>query len=231
MKRERRVSFVMFLFLCSFCVCLSVCFIQTARSRDDFTVFMCDLESVTPLLTRRGSDVGAATSTTSGRSLLHQGRSSVTTATTAPAAAQAPVRRAETTPPSFVAATTTVTTPATAAGVDLVAATTGGEAETNNLLNPSPESDVIPTEERASSASLDDDLLIAQKLQQRAGLSNGNGVALSNVNSLSTSPLQVEDANEWLPDFNVMRPLSASTLELHFPQLASFDLYLHSEIE
>jgi hypothetical protein len=41
----------------------------------------------------------------------------------------------------------------------------------------------------------------------------------------------VETVSTWHPDFDVMRPLSVSTLDLHFPQLASFDLYLHSEIE
>ena len=41
----------------------------------------------------------------------------------------------------------------------------------------------------------------------------------------------VEEVSESHPDLNVMRPLSASTLELQFPQLASFDLYLHSEID
>jgi len=33
------------------------------------------------------------------------------------------------------------------------------------------------------------------------------------------------------PALNIMRPLSSSTLDLHFPKLASFDLYLHSEVE
>jgi len=40
-----------------------------------------------------------------------------------------------------------------------------------------------------------------------------------------------DDESEWRPDSRVLQPLAPSTLELHFPQLASFDLYLHSEIE
>jgi hypothetical protein len=40
-----------------------------------------------------------------------------------------------------------------------------------------------------------------------------------------------EAENEWHPDAAVLAPLAPSTLDLFFPQLASFDLYLHSEIE
>lgn len=62
------------------------------------------------------------------------------------------------------------------------------------------------------------------------------------LHSTSSSDLQVPAATSphvikettvaaCQPEIDVMRPLPASTLEQHFPQLASFDLYLHSEIE
>jgi hypothetical protein len=40
-----------------------------------------------------------------------------------------------------------------------------------------------------------------------------------------------EGEKERHPDAAVLAPLAPSTLDLFFPQLASFDLYLHSEIE
>lgn len=55
--------------------------------------------------------------------------------------------------------------------------------------------------------------------------------AVSSSSSSLDNLLVVESVSASHPDLAVMRPLSASTLELQFPQLASFDLYLHSEIE
>ena len=166
--------------------------LQTARSRDEFTLFMTELESATPAAANAAAIAGRRDSNGAAASERFRAASGKLNNVAAPAS------------PDLKPAAAPV-------------------APRPDQLNPSPEAH--DRDEIGDRSVVD---------EEKKDLKAMNGFAAASPASSSPQSFDgmlVEEVSESHPDFAVMRPLSASTLELQFPQLASFDLYLHSEIE